>query len=203
MITFDEFWSIPAHREMKNYGMKGFTLKEGRPSIRLFDLAPTDHYSHWKGKLVVDWPGGERSWWRWADRNSFPIYAIAEESLLVPHPLEWFDLVLDWKELSDLPSRWEHAFSQWRGVYYIFDELDRKAYVGSASGKENILGRWRNYAANGHGGNKLLRKRDPQNFQFSILQLVSQDMEREQVISLESYWKKRLHTKAPQGLNEN
>jgi hypothetical protein len=203
MITFDQFWKMPAHREMQNYGMKGFTFEERRPSIRLFDLAPTQLYSNWKGKLVIDWPGGERSWWRWAARNTFPINAIAEESLLVPRPMEWFELILDWKELSDLPSRWEHTFSQWRGVYYIFDKSDGKAYVGSACGKDNILGRWRNYAANGHGGNVLLRRRDPRNFQFSVLQLVSQDMEREQVNALECTWKKRLHTQAPQGLNEN
>jgi hypothetical protein len=35
-----------------------------------------------------------------------------------------------------------------------------------------MLGRWRNYAAHGHGGNKLLRERDPKSFRFTILQRV-------------------------------
>lgn len=68
----------------------------------------------------------------------------------------WDALTLRWEELKVLPSRWKTALAQWRGVYYIFDTAQAKGYVGSASGRENILGRWQNYAAPGHGGNKLL-----------------------------------------------
>jgi len=93
--------------------------------------------------------------------------------------------------------------SQWRGVYYIFDTSDGKGYVGSAYGDKNLLGRWLNYAASGHGDNSLLRERDPQNFRFSILQLVAPVMDPTDVIQLESRWKERLHTRAPYGLNDN
>ena len=89
-----------------------------------------------------------------------------------------------------------------RGVYLIFDESDQKAYVGAAYGKENILGRWLNYAKAGHGGNKKLRHRDPSSFRFSILQRVSPDMDAEDVIRFEGTWKDRLHTR-DFGLNEN
>ena len=68
---------------------------------------------------------------------------------------------------------------------------------------ENLLGRWLNYAASGHGGNRLLRQRDPQHFRFTILERVSPDMYAEDVIRLESTWKERLHTRAPHGLNDN
>ena len=64
---------------------------------------------------------------------------------------------------------WKAALSQWRGIYFIFDESDGKGYVGSAYGTENIVGRWLSYAAGGHGGNKELRNRDPARFRFSIL----------------------------------
>jgi len=102
-----------------------------------------------------------------------------------------------------LPSRLKADLSQWRGIYYIFDETDGKGYVGSAYGADNLLGRWRNYAATGHGGNSLLRRRDPRRFRFSILQRVSPDMDADDVIQLEGKWKERLHTRAPQGLNDN
>lgn len=92
---------------------------------------------------------------------------------------------------------------QWRGIYLIFDELDGKSYVGSAAGGDNILGRWNNYAASGHGGNKLLKKRNPTTFRFSILQRVSPDMSPKDANQIETTWKKRLHTQAPFGLNEN
>lgn len=67
----------------------------------------------------------------------------------------------------------------------------------------NLLGRWRNYAASGHGGNRLLRQRDPANFRFSILQRVSPDMDPADIVRLEATWKARLHTRAPAGLNDN
>jgi hypothetical protein len=36
--------------------------------------------------------------------------------------------------------------------------------VGKASGQQNLLGRWLNYADGGDGGNLKLRGRDPTNF---------------------------------------
>lgn len=93
--------------------------------------------------------------------------------------------------------------SQWRGVYYIFDTSDGKGYVSSAYGEGNLLGRWLNYAVRGHGGNSLLRERDPRKFRFTILQLVSSDLDAHDVIRLEGSWKHRLHTRSLYGLNEN
>ena len=115
----------------------------------------------------------------------------------------WDELRFTWEELKVLPSKWKAALSQWRGIYFIFDESDGKGYVGSAYGTENLLGRWLGYAASGHGGNKKLRHRDPQHFRFSVLQRVSPDMESDEVIRLECSWKERLHTRAPHGLNDN
>ncbi len=77
-----------------------------------------------------------------------------------------------------------------------------KAMQKADYGTENILGRWLNYAASGHGGNKALRRRKPGNFRFSILQRVSPDMEPADITRLEASWKDRLHTRSF-GLNEN
>jgi hypothetical protein len=157
--------------------MQGFTGKDGRSSVLWFDLALREFYASFKGKLVIQWPGLERSWWRWADRNTMPVLAILEDSALDAAMPEWDEMTLTWEELGALPTRWRSALSQWRGIYYIFDSSDGKGYVGSAYGSDNLLGRWRNYAASGHGDNKLLRKRDPRQFRFTILQRVSTDMD--------------------------
>ncbi len=101
----------------------------------------------------------------------------------------WDEISLTWEQLRVLPLRWKSAFSQWRGIYYIFDSSDGKGYVGSAYGNGNLLRRWIHYAASGHGGNTQLLKRDPKTFHFTILQRVSPDMEAEGVIRLESTWK--------------
>ena len=114
----------------------------------------------------------------------------------------WESLILTWAELGILPRSWRAALAEWRGVYFIFDQAKRGGYVGSASGAENILGRWTSYAATGHGGNKGLRDSKPTDLLFSILQRTSPDMAPPSVVALEDRWKDRLHTRAF-GLNEN
>jgi len=118
----------------------------------------------------------------------------------------WDKLSLTWEELRVLPTKWKAALRQWRGIYYIFDVKGGKGYVGSAcgeeTGEENILGRWLDYAASGHGGNKKLMERDRNDFLFTILQRPSPDMERDKIVELESSWKDRLHTR-DYGLNDN
>jgi hypothetical protein len=202
-LTPEQFWRVPAYVEMKAFGMKGFTGGDGRSSILWFDLSLTDFYAPWKGKLIVGWPPPERSWWRRAHRNEFPVLAIHEDSALDAAMPEWDEISLSWEELGVLPTRWKSALSQWRGIYYVFDGSDGKGYVGAAYGHSNLLGRWRAYASSGHGGNQLLRQRDHRNFRFSILERVSPDMENNDVIRLEATWKERLHTRQPYGLNDN
>lgn len=202
-MTREEYWQVPAYIEMKAFGMEGFSEEEPRPSCLWFDLVLTDFYPTWKGRLIVEWPPPERSWWRRAHRNVMPVYAILEDSALDASVPEWNEIVLTWEELGVLLSRWRSALSQWRAIYLIYDESDGKGYVGAAYGETNLLGRWLSYASRGHGGNRLLRARDPRHFRFSILQRVSPDMEAREVIRLEESWKDRLHTRAPSGLNDN
>jgi len=202
-LTLDQYWAVPAYAELESFGSRGFSSEDGRQSVLWFNLALTDFYADWKGKLVVGWPPPERSWWRRAHRNVMPVLAIHEESILGAEMPDWEKIKLTWEELSVLPMRWRHILTQWRGIYFIFDKSDGKGYVGSAYGADNLLGRWRNYGVLGHGGNRLLKKRDPSDFRFTILQRVSPDMETHEVIRLESSWKERLHTRKPHGLNDN
>ena len=44
------------------------------------------------------------------------------------------------------------------GVYLIKDKNNGKEYVGSACGGCGIWNRWKDYVADGHGGNKELKK---------------------------------------------
>jgi hypothetical protein len=203
LITREQYWEIPANNELKALGIQGFAESDSRSSCLWFELALTDFYTHWKGRLIVGWSPPERSWWRRAHRNEFPILAILEDSALDAAMPSWDEIELTWEELGVLPALWKSALSQWRGIYYIFDASDGKDYVGAAYGESNLLGRWLNYAARGHGGNSLLRQRDHRKFRFTILQRVSPDLDARDVIRLESTWKQRLHTRVPYGLNEN
>ncbi|VVS95965.1 conserved hypothetical protein [Erythrobacter sp. EC-HK427] len=101
-----------------------------------------------------------------------------------------------------MPSSWKAALAQWRGVYFIHDRARNAGYVGSASGAENILGRWQDYARSGHGGNRELRDSKPDDLVFSILERTSPDLAASEVVALEASWKARLHTRTT-GLNAN
>lgn len=189
------------YKILEEYGWGGYRFKQSRV---IFDLkGPTDFCSAWKGKLIVEWPPPERSWWRRAHRNTMPVHAILEDSALAEGMPAWRELVLSWTDLAVMPTRWREALSHWRGIYYIHDISDGKGYVGSAYGRDNLLGRWKTYSKTGHGNNQLLRRRNPNNLRFSILQRVSPDMAADDVIALENTWKERLHTRKPDGLNDN
>ena len=202
-FPIDEFWQLPGHTELREFGMNGISENEGRASILRFELERTDFYSAWSGKLTVGWPGKELSWWRRSERNKIPVLAILEESAFDAAMPEWDKMDLMWEELGVLPARWRNALKQWRGIYYILDTSTRKGYVGSACGEDNLYGRWRDYAARGHGGNRLLMQCNSRNLRFCILQRVSPDMDVRALVSIENSWKDRLQTRAPFGLNDN
>jgi len=204
-LSFDQYRKEPTLSELtEKYEMEGMTDEHDK--TLWFDLVLLEFYSKWKGKLIIRWPGGERCWYRWADRkkNEFEILAITEDSILVSEMPEWNQLILTWSELKYLPEKWRDKLSQWRGIYFIIDVSDGKGYVGAAYGHDNLLGRWLNYAKSGHGDNKQLRNRNPENFRFSILQRVSPDIEPSEVQFIEKTWKDRLHTREREvGLNDN
>lgn len=204
-LSEEEYWQVSALAEMKQaYEMKGFRpTEEGRSSILWFDLRLTEHYSEWKGKLIVKWPPPMIKWFRWSGQREIPVVAILRESELVQPMPEWYKLSVTWREIPDLPRSWQDALRQWRAIYYIWDRSDRKGYVGSAYGNDNLLGRWKNYAKSGHGGNHLLRERNPENFTFTVLEVVSPSMDGDDVIRRENTWMERLHTRDPLGLNDN
>ncbi len=207
LVTRIECMQMPESIELIARGMTDHSTdpdSKHRPSYIWFDLVMDESfYPDWRGKLIIDWPAPAIAWYRLAKDNTMPIHAILDESALsLPVPI-WNEIVLDYTRLNDLPPSWQIKMSQWRGIYYIFDKSDRMGYVGSAYGSENLIGRWKNYAASGHGGNKLLKSRDPNNLTFSILQILPHDTEPDVVINLENTWKERLHTRFPDGLNSN
>jgi hypothetical protein len=220
-ITPKEYWKKSVNIDLKAFGVEGFTDEvardEKRPCILWFDLKLTEFYAEWRGKLIVRWPPPGIAWHRWAHRpkNKMPVHAVLEDSALDAAMPKWQAIDLTWNQLRLIPKHWETKFSEWRCIYYIFDTLDGKGYVGAAYGdnnlpddsttedRGNLFKRWRDYAARGHGGNKLLRDRDPGTFRYTILERVSPDTKKADVIRLESSWKDRLHTRSPFGLNDN
>jgi hypothetical protein len=104
-------------------------------------------------------------------------------------------------EIPSFPLAWIGALGSVRGVYLLVSE-DGEQYVGSASGTDGFLGRWRSYQANGHGGNVLLRARGCRDYAVSILEVAPSDMAPVDILAREAFWKDKLGVRA-HGLNAN
>lgn len=97
-------------------------------------------------------------------------------------------------------ASWIEALKNQKAVYLITDTKTGKLYVGSATGSEMLLQRWSNYVANGHGGNKELKKLVnekgvsyvAQYFQYTILENYNATVDDSIIINRESYWKEVL-----------
>ncbi|MEO5917687.1 MAG: GIY-YIG nuclease family protein [Luteolibacter sp.] len=202
-VNHQQFWSMEVNQSLRSFGLPDWDKKDLGKTCLWFDLELQATYAHWIGKLEVGWPPPAIKWWIHANKKEAPVLSISEESRFAEKMPDWRELVLIWAQLRVIPTSWRTALSHWRGVYFIHDASDGKGYVGSASGSENLLGRWQNYADGGDGGDKGLVGLDPANFRFSILQIVAHDLSNAEVIALENTWKRRLHTRRPFGLNEN
>jgi len=170
-----------------------------------FDLSLTKHLGKFRGRLVVEWHN-HISWCRNAESSSsiFEVTSISAESLLVPPKLpDWREIRWTWNALKSLPQSWRIAISQWRAIYLIHDTSSNKNYVGSAYGVDNLLSRWEGYGKNGDNDNKHLKPLNPEGFIFSILEVLSPTATESEVTTRESTWKRRLHTRYPEGLNGN
>ena len=90
----------------------------------------------------------------------------------------------------------------------IVDRENGKQYVGSAYGSGGLLSRWTCYIDTYHGHNKELKElicNYPEryhSFQFSILQILPKTLTADEVISIESRYKKKLLSKEF-GMNAN
>lgn len=201
--------SIPAIPEIcpKNFPLKEFFNRE----LAFFDLEHTDVLKELEGRLIIDWGKATLVWHHNATIDK-PILAIQAEQKTVFTTFE--NVILTYDELCEIinnPSlyiTWHTALSSIYAIYLITDRSNGKLYVGSAYGKDGLLGRWSHYVTTKHGGNKGIQEvicQYPErykDFQFSILQILPKSTNPEKVIELEQLYKKKFLS-IPFGMNEN
>ena len=110
---------------------------------------------------------------------------------------------------GNYPS-YKNALKQQKAVYLITDTNNGNLYVGSATGSEMLLQRWKDYVKNGHGNNKdlkvIYRKRGfeyiKKYFQYTILENYNARTDDKYILEREKYWKRVLYSKEF-GYNEN
>lgn len=194
---------VPAECPYQEWGVDGGTH---------YDLRLMPDLNHLAGRLVIDWGGAAISWHQWLCNK--PVFEIKPPGRALSDFSDYLDFSLTHEELGLLAARpeahadWISAISAVAGVYLILNEATGQHYVGSAYGTDGIWGRWRNYAANGHGGNKRLKMLladDPDctsKFRYSVLQVLPRTLSSKAVIAWESRMKEKLGSRA-HGLNAN
>jgi len=190
----------------------GFPLKgrfEGKYDY--FDLEPVDNLKEYEHRLVIEWGRAALSWHQKGTTEK-DVWAIDSP---VKKPFIGYDkVVLTYAELKevvenkDVYELWQAALSAVNAVYLIVDTKSGQQYVGSAYGKDGLLGRWRIYVDSLHGHNKLMKEvicAHPDRykfFQFSILQILPKTLTDDEVIHTESLWKEKLQS-IRFGMNDN
>lgn len=173
--------------------------RKGSATILLERMTELEKY---RGRIVVDWGGGERAWVQYASRRDKEIIELrrkAEE----PHFPGFSRFTSALHEIDALPAAWLETLRATRGVYLLVDRESGAQYVGSATGEDGFIGRWRCYS-DGHGGNTAMRQLafGPERYDVRILETVGSGATYDEVCSLESSWKNKLGSRA-QGLNRN
>lgn len=200
----------------ESFGVKETKINENDKKLHIYDTKLTEIGKEFIGKLVVGFDLKEESSSAARQRyrnlesllDKMEVLELKREVIKVEFP--GYDSVnVSWKELESLieTPAWKTALENQKAVYLIVDTKTGKKYVGSAYGDNMLLGRWRNYIANGHGGNKLLRPLDfeyiKENFKYSILETFKSSVDDETIINKESFWKEVLLTRGEFGYNDN
>lgn len=153
------------------------------------------------GRVWIDWGKGERSWRQRADARNKPIIEISRRFREPGYPghSRFFASL---SELDKLPATWLAILGEERGVYLLTCPRTKEQYVGKADGSAGFLGRWREYAVTGHGGNIALKSRDPSDYRVSILEVAGSSASHAEIQQMEILWKEKLQSRE-MGLNRN
>lgn len=194
------------------YENRGEVLDERTSDSRFFDLRESEVLTALRNRLVIEWSKDAINWAKGGESAAaFPLVEIADPNAV---PFPGFDrVVIPYEQLVDAVTdhrynEWQVALSSVQGIYLIVDSTNGKQYVGKADGQERILGRWRSYARDGHGGNVALRDlaqldaSHARHFVFSILRVFGPGAIASEVDEAEAHYKKALLTRRF-GMNSN
>lgn len=168
-----------------------------------YDYESLSKYDKFLGRLIVKFKNKSQTMIRNAE-------SVMDECLIHQILPDSFDneifpgydkINLTWEELRRVIEKdnWKTALQNQKGIYLISDVTNGKKYVGKASGGNMILGRWKDYINNGHGGNVELKKLSfeyiKENFRYSILDIYKSTTDDQIILERESWWTKVLQTR--------
>jgi hypothetical protein len=161
----------------------------------VYDLAIDERMNDFSKRMILNWGEGYRSWVQRAEKQNKDVIEIRrrfEEPQFPDH----FSFRRRIEEIPTLYPTWRSVLQATKGGYLLVCNKTGAQYVGSATGDNGFLGRWSAYAADSHGGNKLLKERNQRDYTVSILETVGSKAQRRDVLALENVWKEKLGLRA-------
>ncbi len=191
---------------------KGFP-EEGKgwlaPEYCYYELEKLTGFEELEGRAIIDWGKNVRGWHQWGRPGVDKEVAELLPKGNIGKPFDdYLNFSLTHAQLRKLRNNpeantdWIGRLTAVAGIYLILAKPSGRLYVGSAHGPKGIWGRWSAYAVNGHGDNKLLKKliaddsSYPEQFLYSILQIVPSSTVHSVLLSLERRYKEKLGTLA-------
>lgn len=171
------------------------------PPASIYRTKRVDLLDDLRGRLVIDWGKAFLKWCQRATQTK-PILEIRRQIAEPPFP-GYLQFRHRLAELETLPSSWLAALQATGGVYLLAHRQRAQFYVGSATGTDGFLGRWRCYR-NGHAGNVGMQDiaGTVDDYDVSILETAGSGLGEQEVIRLEGCWKEKLGSRE-RGLNRN
>ncbi|GAP70557.1 protein containing [Bacteroidales bacterium 6E] len=195
----------------KTLGMPEFKDKHYQYKTEITDIG-----KDLVGRLLIHYKRTSRQSYLYTETVTgiWKFHAILEESGVVDRYPGNRNVTINFdvleKIINNHSETWKAALSVLKGIYIISDNKTKQLYIGSASGTDNVWGRWSTYAKNGHGYNVRLieitgdqgLEYARQNFTFSLIEFYGDEVDKNYVLERESLWKRRLFTR-DLGYNKN
>lgn len=197
--------------DMMSDGIPEIEAQKFQGKMAYLNLKYVDLLQEYENRLIIDWGKSTRMWHQKGTTEK-SIVAIQADEKKVFSGFE--NLILTYDELKEIVENptvykaWHTALSSVNAIYLVVDRETGQQYVGSAYGKDGLLGRWSCYVSSLHGNNKLMKElicaypERYHHFQFSILQILPKTATDDEVIQTESLYKKKLLS-IPFGMNDN
>ncbi|MDO4229975.1 MAG: GIY-YIG nuclease family protein [Capnocytophaga sp.] len=199
-IRKNEWLLIDISRITKDHNV----LSDGTTSTSLYkfyDHEPIEKYKKYFGRVIIQFPKTNAFVTLKGDRiDEFIVKEILQDKLDNDFFPGYDKINLSWENLKRVLQKesWKTALENQKGVYLITDTSNGKMYVGSAYGKDMILGRWTSYIENGHGGNIELKELPfehiKKHFRYTILDIYKYKTDDRIITEREKWWKKILQT---------
>lgn len=190
------------------YENKGKDLKKSKQlNLNYYKLVALSEFEFLIDRVIVDWgEHNENSCQGWKNVK----YVTRIDGYVDRHTPRfdsYENVMLSYSELQAIiingnDEVWRRNLQSVNCVYSIVDKSNGQLYIGSTYGTGGIWGRWKDYAQTGHGGNVELKKHNPDNFQWIILEILPLKIKNEKAIARENFYKEKFCTRKF-GYNKN